>query len=65
MALTAKKLDQVRTTVPVSAATKGETVRVNINVSVATRKAWKLAAIERGINVTEMIEAAVNEYINK
>ncbi|MEI7429261.1 MAG: hypothetical protein WCL27_02320 [Betaproteobacteria bacterium] len=65
MALTAKKLDQVRPTVPVMAVTKGETVRININVSEATRKAWKLAAIERGMNVTEMIEAAVSEYMSK
>ena len=65
MALTAKKLDQVRPNVPVQEASKGEAVRININVSDATRKAWKKAAIERDMTVTQLIEMAVGEYLSK
>lgn len=65
MALTAKKLDQVRPTVPVQEASKGDSVRININVSDATRKAWKKAAIEHDMTVTQLIELAVSEYLSK
>lgn len=64
MALTAKKLDQVRPTVPVEEIGKGEAVRININVPEGTRKAWKKAAIERDMTVTDLIEAAVSRYLS-
>ena len=63
MALTAKKLDQVRPTVPVQEVSKGDAVRININVSEATRKEWKRAAIERDMTVTQLIELAVAAYL--
>jgi hypothetical protein len=63
MALTAKKLDQVRPTVPVQEASKGESVRININVADVTRKTWKKAAIERDMTVTQLIEEAVSQYL--
>ncbi|MDA8095280.1 MAG: hypothetical protein M0T84_15505 [Betaproteobacteria bacterium] len=65
MALTAKKLDQVRPTVPVQDAAKGAVVRININVPESTRKTWKKAAIERDMTVTELIEQAVSAYLSK
>lgn len=65
MALTAKKLEQVRPTVPVNEAGRGDTVRININVSENTRKDWKKAALERDMTVTQLIEAAVMEYLSK
>ena len=63
MALTAKKPDQVRPTVPVQEVTAGDTVRVNINVSERTRKAWKQAALDRDMTLAQLIEAAVGAYL--
>lgn len=65
MALTAKKLDQVRATVPVETAGRGADVRVNINVPAATRKLWKTQALARDMTITEMVERAVTEYLSK
>lgn len=65
MALTAKKLDEVRPTVPTQEASKGDTVRININVTETTRKAWKKAALDLDMNVTQLIETAVSEYLSK
>lgn len=65
MALTAKKLDQVRAGVPVQEVGKGEPVRININVPDTTRKAWKKAAIERDMTVTQLIEKAVTEFLSR
>lgn len=65
MALTPKKLDAVRATVPVDEVGRQNLVRVNINVPEDTRKKWKMAAIERGISLAALIENAVNEDLSK
>ncbi len=65
MALTPKKLDAVRPTVPVAEVGRQNLVRVNINVTEATRKHWKMAAIERGVSLAALIENAVNEDLSK
>lgn len=65
MALTPKKLDAVRPTVPVDEVGRQSLVRVNINVPEVTRKQWKMAAIERGISLGALIENAVNEALSK
>jgi hypothetical protein len=65
MALTPKKLDAVRPTVPVGEIGRQSLVRVNINVPEVTRKQWKMAAIERGISLGSLIENAVNETLSK
>lgn len=65
MALTPKKLDAVRPTVPVAEVGRQNLVRVNINVTEATRKQWKMAAIERGVSLAALIENAVNEHLSK
>lgn len=65
MALTPKKLDAVRPTVPVDEVGRQTLVRVNINVPEVTRKQWKVAAIERGISLGALIENAVNETLSK
>lgn len=65
MALTPKKLDAVRPTVPVGEVGRQTLVRVNVNVPESTRKQWKMAAIERGISLGALIESAVNEHLSK
>jgi hypothetical protein len=65
MALTPKKLDAVRPTVPVDEVGRQTLVRVNINVPEVTRKQWKMAAIERGVSLGTLIENAVNETLSK
>lgn len=65
MALTPKKLDAVRPTVPVAEVARQTLVRVNINVPEATRKQWKKAAIERELSLGALIERAVVEYLSK
>ena len=62
MALKSKPLDQVRADVPVVAAAQDEMVRVNLNVSKATRTAWKTIALQRGTTLTELINEAMSSY---
>jgi len=40
MGLKSKPLEKVRDDVPVSAVTREETTRININVPLSTRKRW-------------------------
>lgn len=65
MALTPKKLDAVRPTVPVGEVGRQNLVRVNINVPEATRRQWKKAAIDTGVSLGALIENAVNEHLSK
>jgi hypothetical protein len=65
MALTAKKLDAVRPTVPVAEAGRQDLVRVNFNVRESVRRTWKRSALERQMTVAQLVEAAVNEYLSK
>lgn len=39
------------------------TVRVNVNVSEATRRRWKVAAASRDVTLGDLIEAAVADYL--
>ena len=63
MALKSKPLEQVRSDVPTAAA-QGAPVRINLNVSKPTRTAWKTAALELDTNLTDLIHAAMSEYLN-
>ncbi|RTL53137.1 MAG: hypothetical protein EKK46_09435 [Rhodocyclaceae bacterium] len=63
MALKSKNLDQVRPTIPIEGVVK--VMRVNLDVPEATRIAWKIAAAQRGVTLTTMIQQAVNEYLSK
>ena len=63
MALKSKPLEQVRPSVPTAAAQEAP-VRINLNVSKPTRTAWKTAALELDTNLTDLIHAAMKEYLN-
>lgn len=66
MALTAKKLDEVRASVPVGEVTKDNQVRVNFNVPKAQRARWKTAAIAGNYHsLADMIIEAVEAHLNK
>ena len=62
MALKSKPLEQVRPDVPTAAAQEAP-VRINLNVSKPTRTAWKTAALELDTNLTDLIHAAMKEYL--
>ena len=63
MALTSKKLEKVRPSLPVSEVQKDNLVRVNLNVSESQRARWKMAAIERRITLGDLIAEAVEAHL--
>lgn len=65
MALTAKKIDKVRESVPVKVITNDAMVRVNLNVPPETRDRWKIESIKRGVTLAELITEAVEAHIAK
>jgi len=68
MALTVKPLDRVRKTIPVKDVAKPsahELVRVNLQVEKNTRIRWHTEAMKRDISLTELIQKAVDSYIEK
>lgn len=60
MALITKPVSQVKLTIPASLAAADDMVRVNINVSKATRNAWKMRAIQKNMTLTELILEAMS-----
>lgn len=67
MAITikAKRIEDVRPTVPVDEVTKETPVRLNLNISPSLRDTWKRAGIDRHMTMTDMIEEAMREYLQK
>jgi hypothetical protein len=45
--------------------TKEEPVRLNLNIAPSLRRTWKQAGLDRNMTMTDMIEAAMTEYLNK
>lgn len=60
-----KPLAEVRASVPVHEVTKETPVRLNLNISPSLRDTWKRAGIDRHMTMTDMIEAAMSEYLQK
>ncbi|WP_031410483.1 hypothetical protein [Thiomonas sp. FB-Cd] len=65
MALKSKPLEAVRPDVPVHHVTHQDMVRINFLVPASTRKAWKRAALDEGITLTELISKAMQRYTNE
>lgn len=68
MALTVKPLEKVRKSIPVQDVAKppsSELVRVNLQVNKDTRLRWHTEAMKREISLTEMIQRAVESYVNE
>ena len=67
MAITikAKKLEDVRPGVPVHEVAKEESVRLNLNIKPSLRRTWKQAGLDRNMTMTDMIEAAMADYLKK
>lgn len=63
MGLKSKPLDQVRADVPVHEVTKENVVRINLNVPESTRQAWKIAAVQAKMPLTDMIIEAMRTYL--
>lgn len=60
-----KKTEDVRPSVPVNEVTKETSVRLNLNIAPSVRDAWKIAGVNRRMTMTDMIEAAMSEYLSK
>jgi hypothetical protein len=67
MAITikAKKLEDVRPGVPVHEVVKEDSVRLNLNIAPSLRRTWKQAGLDRNMTMTDMIEAAMADYLKK
>jgi len=61
MALKSKPLDEVRDDVPVF---KEKAARVNLNVPKSVRAAWKIAAVQRNLDLAGLIVEAMNAYLH-
>lgn len=64
MALKSKPLDQVRADVPVQAVALEEIARVNVNIPLALRQRWKIAAAEANRSMTDLIIEAMEKHLN-
>ncbi len=60
-----KKTEDVRSSVPVGEVIKETPVRLNLNISPSMRDTWKRAGIDLRMTMTDMIEAAMTEYLIK
>jgi len=64
MALTSKPLDRVRPDVPVNEVSREDQVRINLNVPESVRKRWKMAAIEAGCSLSDLIIEAMDQHLD-
>ena len=64
MGLKSKPLSQVRADVPVADVSKEDLARINLNVPVSVRKAWKEAALREDTTLSELIIKAMSKYSN-
>ncbi|MCB1657692.1 MAG: hypothetical protein KDI39_05640 [Pseudomonadales bacterium] len=65
MALKSKKLDTVRTDIPVDVVTQVDLVRINLNVPKTTRALWKSEAAKQGKSLSDMIVEAMESSLSK
>lgn len=64
MGLKSKPLSQVRADVPVADVSREELARINLNVPVSVRKAWKEAALREDTTLSELIIKAMSKHLN-
>lgn len=64
MGLKSKPLSQVRADVPVADVSKEDLARINLNVPVSVRKAWKEAALREDTTLSELIINSMSKYLN-
>lgn len=62
MGLKSKPLSQVRADVPVADVSREDLARINLNVPVSVRKAWKEAALREDTTLSELIIKAMSKY---
>lgn len=65
MALKSKKLDEVRSSIPVDIVTQEQIVRINLNVPKSTRARWKSEAARQGCPLAELIIDSVEAHLSK
>ncbi|MBQ0918399.1 hypothetical protein KBW71_08075 [Hydrogenophaga aromaticivorans] len=66
MALKSKDLGAVRSDLPTNEAVpQEELVRVNLEVTKSIRQAWKTAALERDMTLTDLIKEAMDAHLSK
>jgi len=62
MGLKSKPLSAVRPDVPVADVLREELVRINLNVPVSVRKAWKEAALRQDKTLSDLIIESMRNY---
>lgn len=62
MGLKSKPLSAVRPDVPVADVLREELVRINLNVPVSVRKAWKEAALRQDKTLSDLIIESMSIY---
>jgi hypothetical protein len=62
MGLKSKPLSQVRADVPVADVSREDLARINLNVPVSVRKAWKEAALRDDKTLSELIIESMSKY---
>ena len=65
MALKSKKLDEVRSSIPVDNVTQEQIVRINLNVPKSTRARRKSEAAGQGRPLAELIIDSVEAHLSK
>lgn len=65
MALKSKKLDEVRSSIPIDIVTQEQIVRINLNVPKSTRARWKSEAARQGRPLAELIIDSVEAHLSK
>lgn len=64
MGLKSKPLSAVRPDVPVADVSREDLARINLNVPVSLRKAWKEAALREDTTLSDLIIKAMSKHLN-
>ena len=64
MGLKSKPLSAVRPDVPVADVSREDLARINLNVPVSLRKAWKEAALREDTTLSDLIIKSMSKYSN-
>lgn len=63
MGLKSKPLSAVRPDVPVADVSREDLARINLNVPVSLRKAWKEAALREDTTLSDLIIKAMSKHL--
>lgn len=65
MALKVKSLAEARKDIPLHEVTREDIVHVNVLAPASTRREWKMAGAQLNMTVSDMVKAAMADYLAK